>query len=95
MPSKGIEVKLKRGGMGKLLKSDEVREGLTTRAQRVLDKAYNDAPVDTGDYRDSLHIEQATTDRAVVRVVADDWKSAILEAEHGILSRALDAADGD
>ena len=34
------------------------------------------------------------TDRAVVRVVSGDFKGHILEANYGILSRALDSAGG-
>lgn len=86
------EFKVNKRGMSELLNSDEVRRELTRMAQPVLAAAKADPHDDTGDYEASLHIEQATTDRAVVRVVADDWKAAILEAEYGILARALDAA---
>lgn len=88
----GREFKVNKRGMEELLNSDEVRRELTRMAQPVLAAAKADPHDDTRDYENSLHIEQATTDRAVVRVVADDWKAAILEAEYGILARALDAA---
>jgi hypothetical protein len=87
-------VTLNQVGLGELLKSDEVRQLLTTRAERVLAAAQADPHDDTGDYEAGLHIEQVTTDRAVVRVVSGDWKGHILEAKYGILSRALDAAGG-
>ena len=92
--AKGIKVKLNHGGMADLLKSDEVRSALTQRAERVLAAAQADSHDDTGAYEAGLHIEQATTDRAVVRVVSGDWKGHILEAKYGVLSRALDAAGG-
>lgn len=91
----GINVKLNHRGMAELLKSDEVRAALTQRAERVLAKAKADPHDDTGAYERGLHIEQHTTDRAVVRVVSGDWKGHILEAKYGILSRALDAAGGE
>ena len=79
-------------GMGQLLRSDSVRGLLTSKAQRVLSAAKADPHDDTGAYENGLHIEQATTDRAVVRVVSGDYKGHILEARYGILSRALDQA---
>lgn len=87
----GIPIKLDHAGMGELLKSAEVRDALTQRAEKVLAKAKADAPVDTGAYRDSLHIEQATTDRAVVRVSGGTDHDWIVEAKTGNLARALDA----
>ena len=89
------KVKLNHVGVAALLKSDEVRAALTRRAERVLAAAQADPHDDTFDYENGLHIEQATTDRAVVRVVSGNWKGHILEAKYGILSRALDAAGGD
>ena len=86
------KVKLNHSGMAQLLKSAEVRAMLTAKMRPVLAAAKADPHDDTGAYEDSLHIEQATTDRAVVRVVASDWKSHILEARYGILARALDQA---
>jgi hypothetical protein len=65
---------------------------LTAKAQPVLAAAKADPHDDTGDYEAGLHIEQDTTDRAVVRVVSGDWKGHILEANYGILARALDSA---
>lgn len=86
------KVKLNHRGMSDLLKSPQVRAELTRHALPVLAAAKADPHDDTGAYEASLHIEQDTTDRAVVRVVASDWKSHILEAKYGILSRALDQA---
>lgn len=67
---------------------------LRAKAQAVLAAAQAAAPVDTGAYRDGLHIEEDRTDRLVVRVVAGDRKGFILEAKSGILARSLDAAGG-
>lgn len=87
-------VKLNSRGMASLLKSGEVRSFVTERAERVLAAAQADPHDDTGAYEAGLHIEQDTTDRAVVRVVSGDRKGHILEANYGILSRALDSAGG-
>lgn len=91
----GVKLKLNHGGIEAVLKSDGVRADLTARAERVLAAAEADPHDDTGAYESGLHIEQATTDRAVVRVVSGDFKGHILEARYGILARALDAAGGD
>lgn len=90
----GSGFRLNHAGMAELLKSDAVRAFITPRAEQVLAAAQADPHDDTYAYEDSLHIEQVTTDRAVVRVVASDWKAHILEAKYGILARALDAAGG-
>lgn len=81
-------VRLTRG-MRDLLKDDGVRDYLTALAQQVLDAAESAAPVATGDYRDSLQIIQATTDRAAVAVGATVPYAMAVEARHGVLSRAL------
>ena len=78
--------------MKELLNSSEVRALLTKHATPVLAAAKADPHDESGDYERGLHIEQATTDRAAVRVVSGDWKGHILEARYGILARSLDAA---
>lgn len=77
-----------------LLKSDEVRAMLRKRAEAVAARARETAPKATLDYRNSIGVEDATTDRAVVRVVARDWKSLIIESKTGNLARALGAEGG-
>lgn len=79
-------------GIGKMLKSDDVRRTCTERAERVLEAARSKAPVVTGEYRDGLTLEQVTTDRAVSRVVGTAAHSLAVEANTGNLARALDAA---
>lgn len=87
----GIKVTLKSSGMAALLKSGEVRSELTKRAEAVLAAAQASAPVETGAYKAGLHIEQATTDRAVVRVAGSTDHDWVVEANAGNLARALDA----
>lgn len=85
-------VRLKSAGVEAVLKSDGVRAMLTAKMQPVLAAAKADPHDATGAYEAGLHIEQATTDRAVVRVISGDRKGHILEAKYGILARALDQA---
>lgn len=86
------KVKLNPSGMAALLKSGEVRALLQAPAGRILAAAKADPHDDTYAYESGLRIEQATTDRAVTRVVSGDRKGHILEANYGILARALDSA---
>lgn len=81
-------IKLNSAGMSDLLKKFSTRPY----AERVLAAAQADPHDDTGDYERGLYIEEDVTDRRVVRVVSGDRKGHILEADYGILSRALDSA---
>lgn len=85
-------VTIDHGGMRALLNDPGVRAELTSRMERVLAEAQSSAPVETGEYRSSIHIEQATTDRVAIRVVADSDHALVVEAKTGNLARALDAA---
>ena len=87
-----IRVRMNSGGAQALLNSGSVRAKLTELAGGVLSAARSSAPVATGAYRNSLHIEQDSTDRVAVRVVADVDHAWIVEADHGVLARALDGA---
>lgn len=85
-------VRLNSRGMKELLASSEVGDFLEEKMLRALSTAQSNAPVDTGAYRSSLHIERTHTDRVVVRVVSDVDHAMWVEAETGNLARALDAA---
>jgi len=85
------KIKIHSAGIRELLNSSEVRSDLTDRGERVLSAAESNAPVASGEYRDGLEIQQDTTDRAVVRVVGTAPHSLIVEANHGVLARALDS----
>jgi hypothetical protein len=54
----------------------EYKHGLAELAQPIADNAREFAPVDEGDYRDSIEV---TIDGNEVRVDAFDWKSNFLE----------------
>lgn len=79
-------------GMQQLLEFPEVRALLTAKAEIVASAARASAPVDTGAYRDSIRVEQDTTDRVAVRVGSYVFYGIMVEANTGNLVRALDAA---
>lgn len=85
-------VQLNGHGVRVLLNDPGVRRYLTTLAEGVLSEAERTAPVWEGFYREGLHIEQATTDRVVVRVRSNTDHDWFVEADHGTLARAMDAA---
>lgn len=87
-----IRVVLDRAGVRELLRSQQVRDILDPPARAVLAEAQRTARVESGRYRDSLHIEDDTTDRAVKRIGSDLDYAIVREAEDGTLTRALDAA---
>lgn len=71
-----------------------MRALLMERAQRVLSAAESSAPVETGEYRSRLAISEGHTDRLVLRVGSSAPHSHLVEAKHGTMAHALDAAGG-
>lgn len=69
-----------------------VESMLEAAAQGALSAAVSSAPVASGDYQASLHIETDHTDRMVKRVVSDVDYAMVVEANTGNLARALDSA---
>lgn len=69
-------------------------EQLTDAAgKRALDTALANAPVNSGDYKEGLHLEHHQSRyRRTTRVVGDDEKTMLIEATTGNLARALKAA---
>lgn len=89
-----VKVKLNSPGMKSLLNDAGVASELQRRGQAVLNTARATAPVDTGEYRNSLFLIPATTDRAVVRIGSRAPRGMIVEWRTGNLAKALDAAGG-
>lgn len=86
-------------GVEEVLLSRQVASMLRYRAFNTLQAAKATAPVVTGAYRSSLHLENDQSSggkgalrRARSRVVADVDYAFLVEADHGVLKRALDAA---
>lgn len=84
-----VRIELDRNGISEVLNSAEVRVPLREIAEKAATKARASAPVDTGEYRDSITVESHTTDRAVERVVANDGKAMLIESRTSNLKRAL------
>lgn len=80
---------LNSAGVRELLRDPGVRAELARHADRVEQAAKTSAPVESGEYRDSIHRESGTTDRAVERVVADAPHALLVESRTGNLARAL------
>lgn len=66
-------------------------EGICRQVAEILAaRARAAAPVKTGAYRASIHVETAQRKRMVVaKVVASDKKSMVIESRKGVLARAL------
>lgn len=86
-------------GVEEVLLSSETANMIHDRAQAVLSAAQASAPVVTGAYRDSLRIVDDETSgshgamrRSRSRVVAGVEYGFLVEADHGTLKRAKDAA---
>jgi hypothetical protein len=94
-------IKLNHGTLQAILDGGSGMAGvLQSDAAKVLSRAQALAPVESGDYKRSLHIETGHTDRMVVRVVADVRKKGkfpyglMVEREHHVLAKALAASGG-
>lgn len=90
--ARSVRVSLNHRGMRELLNSAEVGDRLEAMMRPALSAAQADPHDRTGAYEAGLHLQRVHTDRVAVRLVSRDWKGHILEAEYGILSRALDQA---
>lgn len=70
-----------------------VRAIVKAKAEEVAAAARSSAPVDTGEYRDSIHVEMDSTPfRVVAKVVASSDHAMLVESQTGNLSRALRSA---
>lgn len=85
-------VEFHAGNLGEALNSPELAAFLKSKAEVVATSARASAPVDTGEYRDSITVEVAHTDRVVGRVHAKAPHSWVVEANTGNLQRALGSA---
>ncbi len=62
------------------MRSPAVKKALTAHAEKIAERARQIAPVQSGAYRDSIHVEDADqADRPSVRVVADNFKALFIE----------------
>lgn len=89
-----VKVKLNSAGMASLLRDSGVAADLEARAHAVLASAQATAAVDSGEYRASLFVQSAVTDRAVARVATRAPHGMLVEVRTGNLAKSLDAAGG-
>jgi len=87
-------VKLNSANMAALLKSQPVAREVHRVAEDIASNARDFAPVVSGDYRDSIHVIDEETDRAVSRVVVGVDYGMVVEARHAPLGRAANARAG-
>jgi hypothetical protein len=71
--------------------SEPVTALVVDAAERIAGIARETAPVDTGEYRNSIAVTVKRQKRSVALVVATDAKWAVIEAKTGNLVRALKA----
>jgi hypothetical protein len=91
-----------KAGFGELANSPELRAEMRRRAEQAAQWVRASAPVDTGDYRDSVHVvdlgahQGRRRDRAEVQLHASDPAALWVEvgargrAGHHLLTRAID-----
>lgn len=77
------------GSLASILRGAPVVAVLHAHAAEIADRAKSAAPVATGEYRDSIHVIDTETDRAVSRVIATAPHALIVEARTGNLKRAI------
>lgn len=82
--------KLNSSGIQSYLDGDHGVDALLDReAEAAASRARSSAPVASGAYRDSIHVETDHTDRMVKRVVSDVPYAMVVEAQTGNMTRAL------
>lgn len=86
------KVKINNEYFDKLGHSPEVTALCVGIAERGAGIARSTAPVDTGAYRDGIHVEvKRAAHRNVALIVGDDEKTMLIESTTGNLARALGA----
>lgn len=85
-------VRLHSPGVRELLNDGGLGEHLESLGRRVEAAAKANAPVQTGQYRESISVWLDHTDRVVCRIGAGVDYAVAVEAKTGNLSRSLDAA---
>lgn len=87
--AKRSRVQLDHKNIGRVLTSDRMYAGLEKVAAAILAEVKDAAPVDTGAYKESLHLARDLTDRAVVRVVSDSPYGLAVEARDAPMAVGL------
>ena len=88
----GVMVKFNDKYFDELMNSAGFKAMTRRAAEKTLENAKAHAPVDSGDYRDGLQIEEVKhAHRATCMVVGTDPKTLLVESKTGNLRKALKA----
>lgn len=88
-----VRTSWRRGLLADIAGSAEVGADLERRGERVLAAARAAAPVASGAFRDSLRLQvDRTGDRVAARISTNDPGGLVIDIEHRVLARALEAA---
>lgn len=87
-----MDIKFSRGLADEVLRAPKVVEQTGAIAEKGAQVAKSSAPVNSGEYRDGIHVERKEAKfRTVYRVVGSDPKTMLIESKRGVLARALKA----
>lgn len=89
-----VRVKMNDANVRAFLRSEAVSRVMDRPAEVVEAEAKHTAPVLTGTYRDSIHVETEITDRVKKRVGSGVPYSRVVNGRTGNLARALDSIAG-
>lgn len=90
------KIKPNSGGILSVLNSSEIVDALYEAAETIATRAQASAPVESGEYRDSIHVESGDGyDRPVAYVVADAEHSLAVEAKTANLLKAAMGGGAD
>ena len=88
-----VEVEINEKFFNKIGHDQAISQVTHTIAEAAAIEARATAPYDTGDYQRSIHTRKVKSKRRTMwQVIADDRKSAILEAKTGNLRKAVNRA---
>lgn len=88
--AQGVKVKLNSRGMEELLKGEAADGACRPIAEAGVERAQANAPVASGEYQASIHLEEVMhPTRKVFRVVADAPHAMAVEARTGNIARSL------
>lgn len=87
-----MAVTFNNAAMNELARSRAVTQPVMKATEKIAQIIRNDAPVESGDYRDGIQTHLKYQERGVGVIEATDEKSLIIEAKTGIMARAVKKA---
>lgn len=74
--------------MDELARGAGITGAVVEAAERIAAQVRSDAPVDSGDFRDSIQVSVKQQRRSVALVESTDPKALVIEAKTGVMARA-------